>query len=121
MLNERDKTVVIAAQIIAAEAELEAIKEHPLEDRLRAAMKSGSNFWMSTDDDVRFRGSIAAVMLHCSEGEREQLSEELRALRDLSALLSGVPVDIEQIKQPENPIGLVALWRDANHSESIGG
>lgn len=111
-MNDNDKTVVIAAQIIAAEANLANAKEQPLEDRLRSAMKAGRNFWMSTNEDIRFRGSIGAVLLHCSDEERERLSEELDVLKNFSALLGGVAVDMTQIKKPDNPIGLMKMWRD---------
>lgn len=119
IMNDADKTVVIAAQIIAAEARTESMKEASLEDRLRSAMRAGHNFWMSTDEDVRFRGSVAAVLLHCSEDERERIGEELKMLRDLSALLSGVPVDTERITAAENPIGLMRLWREDDAAEAI--
>jgi len=113
-MNDNDKTVIIAAQIIAAEANLANVKEQPLEDRLRLAMKVGHSFWMSTDEDVRFRGSVAAVLLHCTDDERERLSEELDVLKNFSALLSGVAVDLTQIKTPDNPVGLMKMWRESN-------
>lgn len=109
-MKHGDHVVAVAAQVIAAEANIKL--DESLAERLRAAMKVGREHWMITDEDERFRASVGAVLLSATEDEREQISTELGVLRDFSALCSGVPVDVGRIQMPENPIGLLGLWRE---------
>lgn len=103
--------------IACHEAKCEAEKFTSVEDMLRAAMKAMTSLWVSTDDDLRFRASVGGVLMVLDErGDLENTSRiniELEALRSLSALLSGVPVDMERVVMPENPIGLMKRWGDA--------
>lgn len=110
-MNERDTGVAVAAQMIAADANITA--EGTLEDRLRRAMENGKDQWLITDEDERFRASVGAVLLSATEDEKERLGAELRALRDFSALMRGLPIDVTRIETPENPVGLMKLWGDA--------
>lgn len=109
-MKHGDHAVAIAAQVIESEAEIK--QEMSLEDRLRAAMGCGRDHWMVTDEDERFRASVGAVLLSANEDERERIAVELRGLRDLSALLNGVPVDVTRIERQENPIGLMRIWKE---------
>jgi hypothetical protein len=82
-----------------------------LEDRCRAAMKAAHANGIVTDEELQFKGAVAAVFVESTdEDEKERIRLELETLRDLSALLSGVPVDLEAIQPLENPIGLRKLW-----------
>jgi hypothetical protein len=102
--------------IACHEAECEAGKFTSLEDMVRAAMKAMANLWISTDDDLRFRGAVGGVLMVLDKrgavDDIERINSELEALRSLSALLSGVPVDMERVVMPENPIGLMKMWGD---------
>ena len=113
VVSQSDTMVSIAAMSAQAAAE----KGDTLEDKLRAAMRETMNFWMTTDEDVRFRGAVGAVLLCCSEEEKTRLEEELMALRSLSAMTAGVPVDPSRLKVPENPIRLLKLWKEAKAEE----
>lgn len=112
-MGQSDMMVSIAAQSAQSVAE----KEESLEDKLRAAMKETLHFWMTTDEDIRFRGAVGAVLLCCSDEEKERLEEELTALRSLSAMTAGVPVDPSRLKVPENPIQLLRLWKEVKAEE----
>ncbi len=112
-LSQSDTMVSIAAQTAKSVAE----KEDTLEGKLRAAMKDTLHFWLTTDEDIRFRGAVGAVLLCCSEEEKERLEEELKGLRAISAMTSGVPVDISQVNVPENPIQLLKLWKEVKAEE----
>jgi hypothetical protein len=102
--------------IACHEAKDEAKKFTSLEDMLRAAMKAMTSLWVSTDDDLRFRASVGGVLMVLDDrGDDEaaaRINSELEALRSLSALLSGVPVDMDRVTMPENPIGLMKMWGD---------
>ena len=75
------------------------------------------DFGTMTDEDAQFKGAVAAVYeASTSEDERDRIRAELESLRDLSALLSGVPVDLEQITPLENPIGLRKMWQEVTAS-----
>ncbi len=107
-MGQSDLMVSMAAQ----SAQFAAEKEDTLEDKLRAAMRETMHFWMSTDEDIRFRGAVGAVLLCCSDEEKVRLEEELVALRSISAMTAGVPVDPSRLKGPENPIQLLKLWKE---------
>ncbi len=107
--------------IACHEAKCEAEKFTALDDILRAAMKAMTSLWVSTDDDLRFRGAVGGVLMVLEErgatDDIERINGELEALRSLSALFSGVPVDMECVTVPENPIGLMKMWAAAKGKE----
>lgn len=106
--------------IACHEAKCAAEKFTVLEDMLRAAMKAMANLWVSTDDDLRFRGAVGGVLMVLGDrGDEEaaaRINSELDALRSLSALFRGVPVDMERVAMPESPIGLMKMWGDAKEA-----
>ena len=112
-ISQSDMMVSIAAQSAQSAAE----KEDTLEAKLRAAMKETLHFWMTNDEDIRFRGAVGAVLLCCSDEEKERIEENLIALRSLSAMTAGVPVDPSGLKVPEKPIQLLRLWKEAKAEE----
>lgn len=109
-MKRGDHAVAIAAGMIAAEAGIQ--KNALLVDRLRAAMRVGRDHWMITDEDERFCASVGAVLLSATDDERDRLGTELRALRDYSALCNGLPIDPLRITMPEDPVGLLGLWKE---------
>jgi len=89
--------------------------EDSLEDRCRAAMKACYRHWMVTDEDTQFKGAVAAVYAATDDpDEKDRIEVELNSLRDLAALLPGVPVDIDSIHSPEHPIGLRKMWLEVS-------
>lgn len=97
--------------LVVAEARGAIVPTDSLEDRCRAAMKASYRHWMVTDEDTQFKGAVAAVFSESTDDdEKERIRLELESLRDLSALLSGVSLDLEAIHPLENPIGLRQMW-----------
>jgi len=88
--------------------------EDSLEDRFRAAMKEASNHWMVLDRDVQFRGAIGAVYSAASEPEKARIDVELKAMKALNALLSGVPINFDALELPpdEERLGLIRMWQE---------
>lgn len=99
--------------LVVSEAKLAVRPEDSLEDRLRAAMKASYRHWMVTDEDTQFRGAIGAVYSASEdEDEKARIEAELASLRDMNALLSGVPIDLERVSVPEHPLGLMKMWKE---------
>jgi len=105
--------------IAITEAKEAAKNETTLEGRLRVAMNTAKDFWMSTDDDLRFRAAIGAAMLLSDEPDKELITQELKQIRTLSAILNGVPVDLDAIKPLENAIGLIKMWGDIKSAKQV--
>jgi len=97
--------------LVMAEATPAIVASDSLEDRCRAAMKAVQHHWMVTDEDIQFKGAVAAVYAASEDAdEKERIEVELASLRDLSAMLSGVVVDLDAVTIPPDPIGLRKLW-----------
>lgn len=107
--------------IAATEAQSRIDTSKPLEEQARAAMEVTKDFWLSTDEDVRFRGAVGALLLANQDNPEatERIKTEMRALNTLSAAMSGVPVDFAQIlpelEEDFKPIGLRKLWMEIGH------
>ena len=87
--------------------------DQSLEERLRASMGACKNHFMVNDEDTQFKAAVAAVHeLSTDEDERRRIRVELNGLAALSALLSGVPVDVSQVETNDEPIGLSKIWRE---------
>lgn len=98
--------------IALTEAKTAVKEDDSLEDRLRAAMRVTSRHWCVTNPDEQLRAAVGAVLVSASPDESERIEAELANLRSLSALLEGVPVDLERIEPLENPIGVMKLWHE---------
>lgn len=85
--------------------------EDSLEDRCRSAMRAAHSNGVVTDEDLQFKGAVAAVYAASTDAdEKARIEVELKSLAVLSAAMSGVPVDFDAVEVPENPIGLRVLW-----------
>lgn len=108
--------LAVAVAIIRPSCEVEP----DLTERIRKAMREAKDFWMSLDDDLRFRAAIGAALVETTdEGEKDRILRSFQILRTLSAAMSGVPVDAEAVEaQMEGfePLPLVAMWREAKAS-----
>lgn len=105
----------VILRIAAAEAESAIMAlgdDADLESRFRAAAASTKHNWMAPDEDTAFRAAIAALYISAPEEDQPRILEEAEALKIISAMLSGIPVDLDAVKMPENPIGLMKLWRE---------
>lgn len=106
--------------IAATEAKGAVDTSRSLKDQVRAAMNVTKDFWLSTDETVRFNGAIAAVILANKDNESvvERITTEMKALNTVSALISGVSVDFERSITPDDfePIGLHRLWMEIGHN-----
>ena len=74
--------------------------------------------WMVTDDDLCFRGAMAAVLLDpkTTEDDKRRITFTLEQVRSIGAMMSGVPVNVEQaLANPEKiePVPLIKLWQEA--------
>ncbi len=98
--------------IVIAEAKSAAEGKNTLEDKLTAAMNAARNHWMVIDEDKQFRGAVGAVMLLVDDETRDRIELEMKTLNAMSAIFSGVPVDIERVEVAEDPIGLLKMWKE---------
>jgi hypothetical protein len=109
--------------LIAAECKEPCANEPDLLKRIKKAMVPVANgHWMVTDEDMCIRGALAAVLLdpETTEDDKQRITLTLEQMRSISAMISGVPVDIERVL--DNPDGvetvpLVKLWHEAKAKE----
>lgn len=115
MSDPRETSILIAA----ATARDMVDTSKPLEEQFRVAMNITKDFWMTTEEDVHFRGAVFAVIQANKDNPdvTERINIEMKSINALSALMGGVPVDVERALPPEShkPIGLLALWREIGH------
>ena len=107
--------------IIATECKMACEGEPNLLKRLEKAMNEVANgHWMfPSDDDLCFRGAVGGVLMaeETTDEEKEQLEFSLKQLRNVGAMLSGVPIDMDRLiedneKGPE-VLPLVKMWHKA--------
>ncbi len=122
MSNSVSTQAMVAASYIyntnsQALAECETVK-----GKFRVAFGEAKNYWGSTDDEVRFGGGVGAVMLDLGQEHPmyEKIERELEMLRDLSAAISGVPVDMEAAfnklgQDDDEPIGIMGIWMEVKN------
>ena len=97
--------------LVVAESEGAVVPGETLKERLTAAMRKAQGHWMVLDKDTQFRGAIGAVLKTATEEEKAEILKELEGLRMISALISGVPVDLESLEDKGPNVGLLGLWR----------
>jgi hypothetical protein len=98
--------------LVMAESRMAVKPEDSLEDRCRASMKAAKGHWMVLDEDMQFKGAIAAVLETANDEETHRITSELEVLKALSAAMSGVPVDFGSVAPAENAVGLSKIWRE---------
>ncbi len=87
--------------------------ETDLKERLARAFEMSQSFWMTTDDDVRFRAAVGAVLLKSSPEEKALITESMKPLRMLAAALSGAEIDLSNIPDMEGLIPLMKMYNEA--------
>lgn len=115
-MNHMDQ-VRIAAGVIEAGVREKLAAAETLEDKFRVAFKEAHEYWMSTDDDIKLKGGIGAVMMSVGVDSEhyERITVELEQLKTLNAAFSGVAVDWERAGlMPDGfePIGIIKLWEE---------
>ena len=105
--------------IAATEAKAAIDTSQSLEEQARAAMNVTKDFWLSVDENVRFNGAIAALLIVNKDDEAvvERINTEVKTLKAFGAMCAGVPVDIARALPPNDfePIGLHRLWNEIAH------
>lgn len=113
-MKQQIKNTILVA-ITETKIQLEGKENLPLIERLKIAMKSMVTHWLVVDEDEQFQAAIGAVLLVSSEKEREQINNELKGLRAISSMISGVSIDLEVLEKQigDTPkIGLQKIWRE---------
>lgn len=106
-----NKTDNAAATICALDIKGRIDHSLPLEQRIREAFKCSQDFWMSTDDNVRFSGALVAVAACCTEEDKALIVRSKKRLDALSAMLDGVPVDFDKaMADPDEPVLPLLRW-----------
>lgn len=96
----------------------------PLVERLAWAMERVHThardlfFMTGADDDLRFRTAVAAVLINANEDENATVTRSMAVVNALSAMLSGIPVDVEQI-DTVNIIPLMKMFHEATMKVAI--
>jgi hypothetical protein len=98
--------------VLVTEATLEASDKPTFDAKIDAAMRCAKNHWLVTNKDDRFRGAIAAIYELADEPTKARIMAEVDDMRNLSALISGIPIDVSQIKPSKNPLGLLRRWNE---------
>ena len=109
-----DNLVMIAAKLAEAAARKSG---DTFDERCEAAMREARDFWLTTDEDVRFRGAVGGLLLAYRDDPEitKRLEDEMASLKAMSAMLSGVPVDLERAvgrAEESEPLGLLKRWRE---------
>ena len=91
-----------------------------LKEKLRFAMKEAHEGVVGIGiltPDEKFRAAVAATILASEGEEKERLEWESKCLQALSAVMSGLPVDMGAVMEAGTsrgwePLGFLALWRE---------
>lgn len=116
--------LAISCPGVQRDAEARFQDSDDIEARLRICYEESwkdSSCWMVTNDDVRMRVGIGALLMHIQDrgdehGEDwDRVQRSLTALKALSAAMSGVPVDFGALDAGDYPaplIGLMPIYRE---------
>jgi len=109
-----------SVMIAIKEIELNLDKSKPILEIIKDAMKQAKNHWLVTDQEEQFRSAVGATMMVCNDENRRILEDELKGLRIISSMQSGVVVDIEATMAGMNPkkfFGLMKIWKELEKNE----
>lgn len=84
---------------------------------LRAAMVAACENWLAPKGDDLLIAACGGFLEAMPE-LKDQVIEELQSLRNLAALMNGVPVDMERFSAPENPIGIGRIFREVSQESA---
>ena len=95
------------------EAQNAADEHDKLEDKIDAAMNATVNHWMILDETKQFQAAVGGLILSVEdEKTRERITKEMKSISALSAVMSGVPVDLEQVDIDFEFLGLLKRWKE---------
>lgn len=106
--------VTIAAKSIKNQLDSTATLEERCRQAFRVAItEDGGPFWMcaNLDLDTKFRSAVVAVLLGATKEEKGKITHALKPLQALSAILRGVPVDLENV-DIENALPLMKWYHE---------
>lgn len=118
-------------QLIALDLRNKCEGKPDLESRCKAAFTAvADGHWMvaapgSAGQDICFRGAVGAVLLDpaTTAEEQEHIHESLRQLRALSGLMTGMPMNMEEmVKRAEEhpPLPLMKWWHEVRDAVKAG-
>lgn len=90
-------------------------KSKPFLDNITTAMKEAQNHWLITDEEEQFKCAAGALMFIGNDEQKEVIEQELKGLRTISAMQSGVAVDLEVMMKTMDPdkfFGLMKIWKN---------
>jgi hypothetical protein len=93
------------------ELKLEAERHADYAERVDAVMRAARTHWLVVDEQEQFKAACGALLVVGTDEEREEISYQLKQMAALSALMSGIPVDLEQLaaEQEQAPAPKVLL------------
>ncbi len=94
--------------LVAAECE-NAAKEKDFDARLDKCCEAAKDHWMVLDEEKQFKGAMLAAYRESNDEEKERIELSLKSLRILSALISGIPVDLEQAASDIEGIKMIPM------------
>ena len=109
----RENVILLVASVARTAAKDEADWPARIEAAMKAAKDDGSFFTM--DEDEQFRGAIGGLLMLANELGDEDMTDRLTAevdgIKVLNAMFSGIPVNLDAVKVPDNPLGLIQIWK----------
>lgn len=119
---------LLALGVTAIKRDLEGF-DGTLEERVTLAMEKawGDATFYTGDENEKMQAAVGAVLLSLEEGsaERIRIEESLNMLRDLNAMMAGVPVDAKAITDKYRAIDTLPLpkmWTEVkNRCDPLAG
>lgn len=92
-----------------------AADEANIIERIRKAMKATKDHWMITDEDLQFRAALGIAMVNSDETDKARIVRSFQPLKSLSAMMSGVSVDVDAMTREldhDDLIPLMKMWKE---------
>jgi len=80
------------------------------EERARACMKAALGHWAVRDDATQFNGAVAALAELSNEEERQRIITTMTAYQTVSAMISGVSVNLDSITEVADELFPLVQW-----------
>ena len=94
--------------IVAQECK-EAAKEEDFDTRLDKCCEATKDHWMITDKEKQFKAAMVGAYLESNEEEKKRIEVSLKSLATLNAMLSGIPIDVEQAAKEIDGIDIIPM------------
>jgi hypothetical protein len=116
-----DAAAMICAADVSSHLESGGHCAKPLKERVELAFKQARKFWMTTEDDPRFRGALAGVMTAdgCSKEDKDILISSMNSVQKLNAMLTagraGLAVELSEDDMPKDTdLPLLGMWHESS-------